>query len=355
MFNPQRLSLARKRRKHTKKSLAEAVGVTPLTLTRLEAGENQPEEETIKKLSSALNFPMQFFFGDDIEGINCEGVSFRKLSTLTIKDRDASLASGEFGVMFTDWVTNRFNLPELDIPDLSADYTAEGAALALREYWGLGQSPINDVIKLLESKGVRILSLKEDIKAVDAFSFWRNKTPYIFLNSFKTVERSRFDAAHELGHLVMHVGGRLDHGKAIEREADTFASCFLMPEGDVRSEIVRNPTIEYLVEKKVRWKVSLASLCYRLNKLGILSDWQYRNFCIEINLRFKNTEPNSIGTISSTLWEMVFKELWSKKITKSTISKELNIPLDELEKLVVFRDDAYIKNKSGERKLAAVK
>jgi Zn-dependent peptidase ImmA (M78 family)/DNA-binding XRE family transcriptional regulator len=355
MFNPQRLSLARKRRKHTKKSLAEAIGVTPLTLTRLEAGENQPEEETIKKLSSALNFPMQFFFGDDIEGINCEGVSFRKLSTLTIKDRDASLASGEFGVMFTDWVANRFNLPELDIPDLSADYTPEGAALALREYWGLGQSPINDVIKLLESKGARILSLKEDIKTVDAFSFWRNKTPYIFLNSFKTVERSRFDAAHELGHLVMHVGGRLDHGKAIEREADTFASCFLMPESDVCSEIVRNPTIEYLIEKKVRWKVSLASLCYRLNKLGILSDWQYRNFCIEINLRFKKTEPNSIGTISSTLWEMVFKELWSKKITKSTISKELNIPLDELEKLVVFRDDAYVKNKSGERKLAAVK
>jgi transcriptional regulator with XRE-family HTH domain len=155
MFNPQRLSLARKRRKHTKKSLAEAIGVTPLTLTRLEAGENQPEEETINKLSAELKFPVPFFFGDDIEGIHCEGVSFRKLSTLTIKDRDASLASGEFGVMFADWVAERFNLPELDIPDLSADYTAEGAALALREYWGLGQIPINDIVKLLESKGVR--------------------------------------------------------------------------------------------------------------------------------------------------------------------------------------------------------
>jgi len=355
MFNPQRLSLARKRRKHTKKSLAEAIGVTPLTLTRLEAGENQPEEETINKLSAELKFPVPFFFGDDIEGINCEGVSFRKLSTLTIKDRDASLASGEFGVMFADWVAERFNLPELDIPDLSADYTPEGAALALREYWGLGQSPINDIVKLLESKGTRILSLKEDIKTVDAFSFWRNKTPYIFLNSFKTVERSRFDAAHELGHLVMHVGGRLEHGKAIEREADTFASCFLIPESDVRSEVCMNPTIEYLIEKKARWKVSLASLCYRLNKLGILSDWQYRNFCIEINLRFKYTEPNSIGTISSTLWEMVFKELWGKKITKSTISKELNIPLDELEKLVVFRDETQKHSESGKRHLTSIK
>jgi Zn-dependent peptidase ImmA (M78 family)/DNA-binding XRE family transcriptional regulator len=343
MFNPQRLSLARKRRKHTKKSLAEAIGITPLTLTRLEAGENQPEDDTLKKLSNELAFPIQFFFGDDIEGINSGGVSFRSLSKLTTKDKEASLAAGEIGVMFSDWVANRFNLPKLDIPDLSADYTPESAALALREYWQLGQRPINDIIKLLESKGVIILSLKEDIKTVDAFSFWRGNTPYIFLNSFKTVERSRFDAAHELGHLVMHVGSRLDHGKPMERDADTFGSCFLMPESDVRSEIRRNPTLDYLIEKKIRWKTSLSSICYRLHKLDILTDWQYRQFCIEINLRFKNCEPNSVGTISSTLWDMVFKELWVKKITKLTISKELNIPFDEIEKLVVFRDNNFEK------------
>ena len=358
MFNPQRLSLARKRRKHTKKSLAEAIGIAPLTLTRLEDGVNQPEDDTLEKLSKELDFPVQFFFGDDIQGINCDGVSFRSLSRLTIKDKEASLASSELGVMFSDWVANRFNLPELDIPDLSADYTPESASLALREYWGLGQRPVNDIIKLLESKGVRILSLKEDIKTVDAFCFWRQKTPYIFLNSFKTVERSRFDAAHELGHLVMHVGGRLSHGKAIEREADIFASCFLMPESDIRARIANNPTINYLITNKVRWKTSLSSLCYRLHKLDILTDWQYRNYCIEINQRFKNTEPNSVETISSSLWDMVFKELWSKKITKATISKELNIPLDELEKLVVFRRDAYVEKEAtgyGGRTLTSVK
>ncbi len=70
MFNPQRLALARKRRKHTKKSLAEAVGISPLTLTRLESGENHPEEDTLHKISNELGFPVQFFFGDDIQGIN---------------------------------------------------------------------------------------------------------------------------------------------------------------------------------------------------------------------------------------------------------------------------------------------
>ena len=73
--------------------------------------------------------------------------------------------------MFYDWVANRFNLPKIDIPDLSADYTPEGKPSPLREYWQLGQRPISDIIKLLESKGVIVLSLKEDIKTVDAFSF----------------------------------------------------------------------------------------------------------------------------------------------------------------------------------------
>jgi len=354
MFNRQRLALARKRRKHTKKSLATAIGITPLTLTRLESGENQPEEDTIQKISKELDFPIQFFFDDDIEGINSDGVSFRSLSRLTAKDKDAALAAGELGVMLSDWMAKRFNLPKVDIPDLSADYTPESAAMALREYWQLGQRPINDIIKLLESKGVIVLSLKEDIRTVDAFSFWRGNTPYIFLNSYKTIERSRFDAAHELGHLVMH-GGR-DRDRYIEQEADTFSSCFHMPEGDIKSEIRRNPTLNYLIEKKVRWKTSLSSLCYRLHKLDILTDWQYRQFCIEISQRFKEIEPNSVGTISSTLWDMVFKELWSKKITKLSISKELNIPLDEIEKLVAFRNDNYKKTEFiGNNILTSVK
>src|SRR3546814_6566541 len=47
----------------------------------------------------------------------------------------------------------------------------------------------------------------EDTKNVDAFSCWRNGQPFVFLNTFKSAERSRFDAAHELAHLVLHRHG----------------------------------------------------------------------------------------------------------------------------------------------------
>jgi hypothetical protein len=45
--------------------------------------------------------------------------------------------------------------------------------------------------------------------------------------------RGRFDAAHELGHLVMHGHERPLPGPEAEREANQFASAFLMPRADV--------------------------------------------------------------------------------------------------------------------------
>ena len=55
------------------------------------------------------------------------------------------------------------------------------------------------MLHVLEAKGVRVFSLAENTRNVDAFSSWREERPFVFLNMQKTAERSRFDAAHELG------------------------------------------------------------------------------------------------------------------------------------------------------------
>src|SRR3546814_15647567 len=92
------------------------------------------------------------------------------------------------------------------------------------------------MIKLLESKGVHVFSLAEDTKNVDAFSCWRNGQPFVFLNTFKSAERSRFDAAHELAHLVLHRHGG-PQGREAETEANQFASALLMPHAALVSTI----------------------------------------------------------------------------------------------------------------------
>jgi Zn-dependent peptidase ImmA (M78 family) len=190
------------------------------------------------------------------------------------------------------------------------------------------------MIKLLETKGVRVFSLAENTKNVDAFSCWRNDEPYVFLNTFKSTERSRFDAAHELGHLVLHKHGGAKQGRSAEFEAHLFAASFLMPQADVLAVIPFVTSLDQIVRAKVRWGISVAALAYRLHKLNLLTDWQYRMFCIQINRRYGTDEPNSLPPERSSVWQMVLTELWKDGITKAHIAGKLCIPTDEMENLL---------------------
>jgi len=337
MFTPSRLTIARKRRRLTSKGLAELAGLTNVTISRLENGKHDPEDETLKALAAALGFPKAFFEGEEIDELSRDAASFRSLAAMTAREQDAALAAGSLAYLFTDWVESRFNLPVPDLPDLSHERTPCASARELRQHWGLGEKPIGNMLRLLESKGVRVFSLSENTRNVDAFSCWRDAAPYVFLNTFKSPEHSRFDAAHELGHLVLHKhgGAARSGGKSAEIEANSFASSFLMPDADVVAKLPMVGTLCQLVQAKRRWGVSVAALAYRLHKLKILSDWQYRNFCIQLNKRgYRTEEPNGIDREESVIWRTVFGQLWSDRITKDHVAAELCIPPHELENLV---------------------
>lgn len=333
MFNPGRLTIARQRRQLTKKSLAESAGITPLTLTRLENGLTaEPELSTLEALASALRFPVDFFFGEDSDVFPEDAVSFRSLSSLTAKQKDAALAAGHVALLFNHWVNARFDLPQPDLIDLRGE-DPESAAIALRSHWGLGSKPIRGVIKLFESKGIRVFSLEEANANVDAFSCWRDGTPFIFLNTMKSAERSRFDAAHELGHLVLHVHGTFGN-KDNEKEADRFASAFLAPKDDLISFIPYSPKLAQLIELKGRWGISVAALARASYGLGLLSDWHYKEMCKQISIEgYRRKEPKGIERERSVLWLKVFEHLWADGVTKEQVAKELNLPLDEIQSL----------------------
>lgn len=309
--------------------------MSPVTVTRLEKANNEPEPETVDLIAKKLGFPREFFFGDDIDDLAKDAASFRSLTSMTARERDAALASGSLAYLLSDYVAAKFNLPEPKLIDLSHERDPAAAARTLRQEWALGEQPISNMIKLLESKGVRVFSLAENTKSVDAFSCWRNETPYVFLNTFKSAERSRLDAAHELGHLILHKHGGPQQGRDAETEANNFASSLLMPKADVRSRLPFVSRLDELVGAKKRWGVSTAALAYRLHKLGILSDWQYRMFCIQINQRgYRTEEPNGLPREESVIWKKVFTELWTDRISKSQVAADLHLPADELENLV---------------------
>jgi Zn-dependent peptidase ImmA (M78 family)/DNA-binding XRE family transcriptional regulator len=334
MFSASRLAVARKRRQFTKKELAEKAEITAVHLTRLEGGgAGEPGVETVRAIASALDYPVDFFYEKDCDELAPDAVSFRSLSTLSARQRDAALAAGVIAFDFHDWVADRFELPAQLLLDLR-DEEPRAAADALRSHWGIGTKPIEHMVKLLEAKGVRVFSLAEQHKNVDAFSCWHGSVPFVFLNTFKSAERSRFDAAHELGHLVLHIHGA-NGNRDVEREADIFASAFLIHRGDLIGQLQRVNSLEQLVKAKKRWGVSVAALARTAFDAGLISDWNYRELCKQMSkLGYRSAEPEGIAREKSVLWRMVFEALWKDGITRENVAKELSIPPEEIEALV---------------------
>lgn len=332
-FNPSRLIVARKRRLLKKKELATKLHVELRTIVRWELAQSEPSSDNISALSEVLGFPAAFFFAGDIDEPLDRHTSFRSQTAMTAVERDAALAAGQIGFLVSDWVTERFELPMAGLPDLHL-YEPEDAARMLRHEWALGEKPVSNMLHMLESKGVRVFSLAENTAHVNAFSLWRKNTPYVFLNTYKSAESSRFDSAHELAHLVLHQDGGVT-GREAEEQANRFASAFLMPAADIRAALPQSHSLDKMIGAKRRWGVSLAALNYRLHKLQITTDWKYRDFCIAIVKRgFGKIEPNPIAREQSIVWEKVLKSLWCEGITPRDIAEQLFLPEGELSGLL---------------------
>ena len=354
-FNSQRFGIARKRRLLNQKGFADKLNVSAHTVSRWEKGLNTPTEDNVQQFAKVLGFPSAFFYGPDLDEPSADLVSFRSQKAMSAATRDAALSAGAIGFLISDWVDERFNLPTTQVPDLHL-YDPEAAARVLRQEWALGEKPISNAVHLLEAKGVRVFSLAENSKRVNAFSLWRNEKAYTFLNTVKSAESSRFDAVHELGHLVLHQDGKTT-GREAEDQANRFASAFLMPRADILAVLPRVHYLEQIVQAKRRWKVSVAALNYRLHKLGVLSDWKYRDFCIQIvQNKYNVEEPFEIEREKSVVWQKVMKSLWSERTTQRDIAATLNIPESEVSTLIfgILHGNANQRPDQG-RSLALVK
>lgn len=342
MFNSTRFALARKRRGIKKKALAKIIDVSEKSVTAYEKGTQAPERQTLNRIAVALNFPSSFFLAADIEELTPDIASFRALTKMTASQRNIALAAGNIALLLNEWIEQRFDLPKPDLPDLGREHgfsssgqeqSPEAGAEALRHHWRIGELPVKSMIYLLESKGVRVFSLAIDAKEVDAFSMWYDGKPFVFLNTLKSAEHCRFDAVHELGHLVLHRHGE-PQGQNIEREANAFASAFLMPRRSILANAPKMPTLPNLIAHKKYWTVSVAALNYRLHALSLTTDWAYRTLCIQISeAGYRSKEPESAPHETSQVLSKVFSALREEGITKNDVARQLMLDPTEIEQL----------------------
>lgn len=329
-FTPSRLTLGRRRRGLSLSDLAEETGISRRTLASYESGSTAPNERNLLAIAKALRMPLPFFSRTDLDEIPLDAVSFRKLSKMTARQTDAAMSAARLAMDLSDWIDDRFRLPDADLPTLDK-VEPEVAADMLRAKWGLGQRPISNMVHLLEAHGIRVFSLPEECAAIDAFSLFHNGIAYVFLNTRKSGERGRFDAAHELGHLVMHFDASSPVGRERENEAHRFAANFLMPAASVLAQGLRNAPLDRILAAKQKWKVSAMALAHRLHELGLSSEWHYRTTCVALTkMGYRKGEPDGAMRETSQVLGKVFGSLRKEQLTMSTVARDLGLATDEL-------------------------
>ena len=164
-----------------------------------------------------------------------DGLKFRCKSSLLAKDENR--VKGEAEDFFERYVeledllgmTEKFQNP-LEGVQVGGPADVESAVERVRAEWRLGEAPIQSVVALLEERHLMV-HLADAPGTFDGFAGKAGQRDVIALNRNFPVDRIRFSAMHELGHILLDAS--ITH--LPEREQETichrFAGAMLLPLG----------------------------------------------------------------------------------------------------------------------------
>jgi Zn-dependent peptidase ImmA (M78 family)/DNA-binding XRE family transcriptional regulator len=236
----------RKQRGLAQHALAERAGLSRAGFRAIEKGESTPKSETLRALAKALDAPLR----ELVTPVpTLSRVRFRSLKRL--KRREDVLAR------VTQWLTDYSELEELlddrepnklaSLVELAQRARRDGipaVAAEARKHFGLtADEPVHDICGLLASQGVKVTSMPIESDAFFGLSIAdEDGGPAVIVNTWARipVETWIFSAAHELAHLLLHLPSYVvDETEEVdeqEKEANAFASHFLMPDAPFSRE-----------------------------------------------------------------------------------------------------------------------
>jgi Zn-dependent peptidase ImmA (M78 family)/DNA-binding XRE family transcriptional regulator len=339
----ERVTQARELAGKTKTELADALKVSVAAVSQWENGSKNPDDEHLLALSGVLNVPMALLFTPIPKELAIRGpLTFRarKAAKTVLLRRQAQRLSEMVAEAFI-WLENWVSFPNAMLPEVPSLDDPEAAAKECRRAWGLGDRPIAKLGELLESKGIRLCSASFGDVRFDAYSCIVSGRAFAFLGDQKEDRaRSRFDAGHELGHLLMHQHYSDEELEPmedeVEKQANAFASAFLMP-AETFSRDVIDTRLDGFKRLKPKWGVSIQAMVKRAKDLDLISEAtyakHYRNMSAQGWRRAKG-EPLD-ETVPSTNRSLGKKSLEllnaSNKIRPWEISGQLPLPDSILE------------------------
>ncbi|MET3374774.1 Zn-dependent peptidase ImmA (M78 family)/transcriptional regulator with XRE-family HTH domain [Variovorax boronicumulans] len=283
-LQPARLEQALSARGLTKGQLASLVDVAASTVTKWCKGDQAPEAETFERVASALNLRTEWLTRPMLQPVS---TPLYRSNASALKAARAKLEARtewtqEIAVLLSEHVDYpKVNLPQRSFqdPEQINDTDIEAAAEECRQLWQLGSGPIHDLALAAESAGIIVVREETEISAIEGLSSWSSLlgNPIVLLSADKAnAFRSRFDLAHEIGHLVLHKhiprADERDRYNQMEKQAHRFAGALLLPAKTFATEVRVPPNLDNLLILKQRWGASVAAMMMRLHALGLLSD-----------------------------------------------------------------------------------
>lgn len=340
-FNGERLKIARMWRNLSATQLADLTGFSRQTISMLENGKlMNPEFATVQKLSEKLEFPVTFFLEETKINLNESTTYFRSLLTTNKKYRVEQEEKIKFIAIVYNMLSEYLEFEKVNLPQIPTNATPQEAANILREYWGLGNRPIENIVYLAESNGLIVTDFETATGDVDAFSHKitsDDMETYLigYSKNKRTAARIHFDVAHEIGHILLH-NWREDlecidkeEFKEIEFQAHAFASAFLLPEDEFRKDVSPYATnLAYYTELKKTWKVSIAAMIRRAKDLDIITADDYSRLMRNMQKQgIRKIEPldDELVTAEPSLLRQAIKILFDQKVfTPNEFLEELS-------------------------------
>lgn len=339
--------LARESRGFTQQALAEKINTNKAQLSRMENGEVSLSEDILMSMAEATSYPVQFFFQKgDVVPVN---LAYRKRQHVPAKIIAPIEAQVNIMRMHAEILLDvlKIPLPGLPVHEVTAEKNPAVIAAMIRSAWNIETPVIDNLIQLLEEKGLLINMFDFGTERVDSKSMLtESRFPVIFLNSSLLGDRQRFSLAYELGHLVMHTFNVVPHNRDITHEANEFAAEFLMPANEIRKDFEKGVSLPLLGELKRKWKVSMISLLYRADDLGFLSPNQKRYLIQQFNqLRIRRREPAELDVPieKPTLIYRLIADCREKLNLHMTAMATL-LSIQESEYLELYGEDPHIKS-----------
>lgn len=345
----------------SQRKLAEVAGISEIEVKKIEAAHIQPKVRTLEAIARALNIRLDELF-TPVEEL--KAVRFRSFKKM--KKRDHLLAKikkwlDDFN--FLEDVLNKkepFYFNSIEGQCIKSD--PKEAAYLCREKLGLDlKVPIHDICGLLEKAGIKILILPIASEGFFGLSINdKDRGPAIIVNDWDriTVERRIFSAAHELGHIMLHPESfdmsEIQEDEKEEREANRFASHFLMPdEGFFNewNEAAGLHWVDRVLKVKSIYQVSYKTVLYRLIEHKIVDDSIWKKFCYAYTKRYgkklsfkeepdwvsKDGEPYKLVRFvfcESRFSRLVREAVKEDKISLSRGAEMLGIGINEMLELV---------------------